>query len=286
MIEINKLSFGYRKKEKLFHELSLNLTPGRIYGLLGKNGAGKTTLLKIMCGLLFPQNGECKIFKYQSDKRLPEMLKEIFFLPEEFYLPPITPREFVNAYSPFYDKFNKNQLYEYISNFDIPANSKLTSISYGQKKKFILSFGLATNCKILLLDEPTNGLDIPSKSQFRKTIASAITDDKIIIISTHQVRDTENLIDSIIILDDGKIIFKQDMDTILKKLTVKLTSDLKSDKDIIHYEKTIGGFAILLPNKGDQDAKIDLEILFNAIINNKEKFHQLFHEEATIYENQ
>lgn len=285
MIEVKNLSFGYRKKEKLFQNLSLDIKPGKISGLLGKNGVGKTTLLKIICGLLFPQGGECKVLGVDSYRRYPEPLGEIFFIPEEFYLPSITPKEYINAFSPFYNRFDNMKFDEYLRIFEVPSNIKLTSMSYGQKKKFLLAFGLATTCKILLLDEPTNGLDIPSKSQFRKTLASAVTHDRIILISTHQVRDMESLIDSIIIMDDGEIIFHQGMDSILSKLSVKLVSDPSHIEDSIYYEKTLGGYAVLTENRGEEDTKIDLELLFNAIIKNRERFYEIFSEEVLAHEN-
>ena len=285
MIEIKGLSFGYRKKGKLFQNLSLDIKPGRISGLLGKNGAGKTTLLKIICGLLFPHSGECKVFGVDSYRRCPESLGEIFFIPEEFYLPSITPKEYINAFAPFYRRFDIVKFNEYLKTFEIPLGVRLTSMSYGQKKKFLLAFGLATACKILLLDEPTNGLDIPSKSQFRKTLASAVTDDRVILVSTHQVRDMENLLDSIIILDNGEIIFQQEMDSILSKLSVKLASDLSYIEDVIYFEKTLGGYAVLTENRGEEDTKIDLELLFNAIINNKERLHEIFSKEVLAHEN-
>ena len=78
--------------------------------------------------------------------------------------------------------------------------------------KFIIAFALSSNCKLLLLDEPTNGLDIPSKAQFKKVLAGAISDEQTVIISTHQVRDIENLIDRVVVIDNGKEIFNQNID--------------------------------------------------------------------------
>ncbi|MFH2050027.1 MAG: ATP-binding cassette domain-containing protein, partial [bacterium] len=202
MIELTNLSFAYKNKAPLFDRLSLKITEGNIYGLLGKNGAGKTTLLKIICGLLFPQQGTCVVLGFAPQKRSADMLKEIYFIPEEFYTPALKINEYVLLYAPFYPNFDPQALENYIATFDLPTNEQLISLSYGQKKKFLIAFGLATNSQLLILDEPTNGLDIPSKSQFRKLLAATMDENRTIIISTHQVRDIGNLIDPIIILDN------------------------------------------------------------------------------------
>ena len=210
MIKIENLSFNYGPKKPLFDQLNLTLPYGNIYGLLGKNGAGKSTLLKMMAGLLFPQKGKLDVVGFHPNERHPEFLQEVYFVSEEFELPSLSMEQFVRMYSPFYPRFNHLLFDEYLYEFKLPRQQKLPNMSYGQKKKFILAFGLATDCKLLILDEPTNGLDIPSKSQFRKIVASAIHEERSFIISTHQIRDMENLIDPIIILDEGKIVFFQD----------------------------------------------------------------------------
>jgi ABC-2 type transport system ATP-binding protein len=149
-------------------------------------------------------------------------------------------------------------------------------MSYGQKKNFLLSFGLATDCKLLLMDEPTNGLDIPSKSQFRKIVANAVHEERSFIISTHQVRDMENLIDPIIILDEGKVIFCQDYEQISKKLCVCKQTEMSEEGDVLYSESTLGGYTVVKENKNDKESRINLEILFNAVIGNKQKMHEIF----------
>ena len=276
MVEIKELSFAYKRKPNLFTGLDLLLPGGNIYGLLGKNGAGKTTLLKIISGLLFPQKGNCQVFNYASQKRFPQLLEEIYFVPEEFYIPPIKIGDYENAYSPFYPRFDHGFFADYLRNFDIPPKEKLSALSYGQKKKFLLAFGLATNCKLFILDEPTNGLDIPTKSQFRKLLASSITEDRTFLISTHQVRDMENLIDPIIILDEGKIIFHQYIHDVSKHLTVQIQHDVPDDEKVLFSEKVLGGYAVINENIEGDESKLDLEILFNAVIGNRERIEKIF----------
>lgn len=276
MIKIENLNFKYPKQEHLFNDLNLHIQEGSIHGLLGKNGSGKTTLMKIIAGLRFPHNGSCKAFGYETKYRSPEFLKEIYFVPEEFYTPSVTMTQFVAIYSKFYPRFSIQQLHEYLKEFELPENGKLSAFSYGMKKKFLISFGVATNCKILILDEPSNGLDIPSKSKLRRILASAINDDRSFIISTHQVRDIDQLIDPVLIIEDGKVLFNYSLEEISKKLQLKIVDELPAE-GVLHSEKAIGGYSIIQERLDEEESyNLDIETIFNAVINNKEKIRDIF----------
>jgi ABC-2 type transport system ATP-binding protein len=183
---------------------------------------------------------------------------------------------FVNLYGPFYPRFSHGLFQEYINELKIPREIKLSAMSYGQKKNFLLSFGLATDCRLLLLDEPTNGLDIPSKSQFRKIVANAIHEDRSFIVSTHQVRDMENLIDPIIILDEGKIVFFQDYEQITRKLAFTRQSELPDPGSLVYSESSLGSYTVVKENTGSEETKMNLETLFNAVVSNTEKIQEIF----------
>ena len=282
MIDLQSLSFHYRKGEVLFDGLNLKLTANTMYGLLGKNGAGKTTLFKILTGLVFPKNGSCQVFGFTPEKRAAHFLHNVYVLSEEFYSPSISIKNYVKYFSPLYPRFSHEALQKYLDGFSLSLTKNFSSLSYGQKKKFLLAFGLATNARLLLLDEPTNGLDIPTKSSLRKLLAEALTNDRMIIISTHQVRDVENLIDHIIILDKGKIIFNENMFTVSKELTVTHTEEIKETNDVLFREKTLAGYSVM-SKKTSREAsqKIDLELLFNAVINENEKMKKVFSKESS-----
>jgi ABC-2 type transport system ATP-binding protein len=275
MIQITHLGFAYGRKPPLFKNLSLQLVPGNIYGLLGKNGAGKTTLLKIIAGALHVQSGACSVFAENPGKRTPQLLREIFFLPEDFSVPAVSAEAFVSLYAPFYPRFNRDEFNSHLGEFQLAAQDRLPSLSFGQKKKFLIAFGLASNCRLLILDEPTNGLDIPSKSQFRKLVASSLSEDKSFIISTHQVRDLEALIDPIVILDEGGIIFNHSMMDVSRKLTVSLSREEPDPATVVYSEKVLGGYTVLEENRDDRETNIDLELLFNAVIGQHEKMARL-----------
>ncbi len=275
MIDIKNLSFGYKKGRLLFDNLNLELPLGNIYGLLGKNGAGKTTLLKHITGLLTPLEGDCFIEGVTAKERKPEILNDMFLIPEEFELPSMSGSLFVSLHAPFYPNFSFEEYSNYLTEFQLDESSKLNKMSYGQKKKFIIAFGLATRTRMLILDEPTNGLDIPSKSQFRKVIASSMDESRCILISTHQVRDLSSLIDHVIILDNGKVTFYQSTIDISSRLSFVQTGKDTDGLDIIYAEDILGGKAAMCRNNG-KETDIDLELLFNGVTSNPNTINSLF----------
>jgi ABC-2 type transport system ATP-binding protein len=275
MISIKNLHFSYKKK-KVFQDFSLELTGGYIYGLLGSNGTGKSTLLKTIAGLLFPKSGTIQVLGMLPEKRSPNFLNRIFLLPEEFYTPNITTTEFVDCYASFYPLFNEEQFQSYLEEFEVPIENKIGEMSYGQKKKVLISFTLACNTEIMLMDEPTNGLDIVSKSTFRKLIASAMQENKCIIISTHQVKDLENLIDRVTIIDSGEILFDKTVTEIGERLDFKLVFTDNENMEILYQENSIKGNAVIVPNHSNEESRIDLEMLYKAIMLAPEKINQQF----------
>ena len=275
MINIKNLHFSY-KKRKVFTGLSLSLQAGHIYGLLGKNGTGKSTLLRCIAGFLFPRDGSVEVMGFVPGKRHPAFLQSVFMVAEEFYLPDVSVEKYVKLNAPFYPNFNNDQFAEYLKEFDIPLENTLQSMSYGQKKKVLISFGLACNTDLLLMDEPTNGLDIMSKSKFRKVIAGAVNEKKCIVISTHQVKDLESLIDRITIIDDGQILFDQTTDAINRKLQFKISFDQEEVSDALYIEPSLQGNAIVCTNPHQEDTKLDLELLYKAVVTNGKAVAEAF----------
>ena len=278
MIDIDQLSFGYHPRRRLFESLNLNLKPGTIYGLLGLNGTGKSTLLKLITGLLFPGAGSVRSLGYEARNRQPGFLAQVFVLPEELNVPGVTLDEYVTSRAPFYPRFKHDELERYLKEFDLPRDRKLTELSYGQKKKFLLSFGLACHSALLVMDEPTNGLDIPSKGQFRRLIAEALTADRLFIISTHQVRDVESLIDPIVILHDGAVLLNRSIAEITSRIRMSHSPtrpDPKAD-GLLHTEPAIGGFWSVWKDSDASDGTLDLEVLFNTIVSNPALGRSLF----------
>jgi ABC-2 type transport system ATP-binding protein len=261
----------------LYKNLTLTLGEGSIYGLLGKNGAGKSTLLKNLVGLLFPTDGTITIDGYSPKKRLPSFLQTIYFIPEEVNVPGLTIHKYMNLFAPFYPAFNKEQFYNYLDQLDVKDQGKLNTLSFGQQKKFIIAFALACNTKILLLDEPTNGLDIPSKIRFRKLISSVFDKERMIFISTHQIRDLDNLIDRVVIVDNGQLLLNASITEIAQKLCFKTVAEITDKNKVLYSQESLKGYSVVIENITNEDSKIDLEQLFNGITENPEKAKAIFH---------
>jgi ABC-2 type transport system ATP-binding protein len=275
MVIIRDLHFSYGRKP-VFKGLSLDLQPGHIYGLLGANGTGKSTLLRNIAGLLFPRGGSIGVMGLEPGRRLPVFLQKVFLVPEEFRLPAVTIEKWVRHSAVFYPLFRRQQFDRYIADFAIPPEARLDEMSYGQQKKALISFALATNAPLLLMDEPTNGLDILSKSQFRKVIAGTVDERKCIVISTHQVKDLENLIDRVTIIDGGKILFDQTMDAISRKLNFCISFDAGQTASALYSETSLKGNALILANTDGEDSHPDLEMLYKAVMMQGEKVNAVF----------
>ena len=284
MITINNLDFSY-KNVAVFKNISLEFKEGNVYGLLGENGVGKTTLLKIISGLQFPKNGTCKVDDFIPSERNPYFLQNIFYLPEEVITEDTTPEKFINKLGVFYPRYDHSYFLNLMKELEVDANKKFNAMSYGQKKKSLLACALSLRTDYLLLDEPTNGLDIPSKALFRKVILQHSTDanenstDAInrvptIIISTHQVKDVENLIDPIVILDHDEVLLNATFEEISQRLYFEYGAE-KSD-EALYSEMMPGGYINVLPNTFNMESKVNVEALFNAVRCNKKKIREIF----------
>lgn len=277
MIEMRSVTFAYRRKRPLFEGLDVTLEAGTIYGLLGRNGAGKTTMLKLMCGLLFPRSGSVRVLGFDPAERSPSLQQDILFIPEEFATPPLSVRAYRASYAPLYPGFRGEEFERHLAEFQIDSEAHMEEMSYGQKKKVLLAFGLAAHTRLLVLDEPTNALDIPSKGQFRRLLAGSADEERVIVVSTHQVRDMENLIDPITILEDGRIIFQHGLDEITSRIRVTHTPERPDDA--LYAEQAMGGYAAVVPNGDGRDSRIDLELLFNAVTSNPDLMGSRFETE-------
>lgn len=273
MITVNNISFRYPgTRSNVFTNFSLQLKANNIYGLLGKNGTGKSTLLYIISGLLRPYSGNVKIDGFDSAKRNADMLKEIFIVPEEFVLPPVTLDTYVKMNQPFYPRFSHEVLENCLKDFDLPLSIKLNELSMGQKKKVYMSFALAAGTRYLLMDEPTNGLDIPSKSEFRRVVANNMSDDRTLIISTHQVHDVEALLDHILILSESEMLLDASTSDICSRYTFDYRTPQEMDDSVIYAEPTLQGNAVIARRKeGEEETQMNLELLFNAVVTGKVK---------------
>ena len=277
MIKVEDLSFSYgRRKTKVLDGFSMSLNKGSVYGLLGKNGTGKSTLLYLMAGLLRPQTGKVYYKGMDVTLRKPTILQDMFLVPEEFALPNVSMKQYVKLNVPFYPHFSDELLKACLRDFDMNEDIHLGELSMGQKKKAFMCFALATNTSLLMMDEPSNGLDIPSKSQFRKVIASGMTDDKAVIISTHQVRDIDSLLDHVLIMNGSELLLNESVATICEKLYFAEQGMNEPTDGALYVQPSVQGNSVILPNESYEESKMNLEVLFNAMLAERVKMQSMF----------
>ena len=273
MITINNLSFAYGNNAVL-KNISMELKPGNIYGLLGENGVGKTTLLTLLCGLKKPQTGTIDIDGYRPYDRKPSLLTQVYYLSDEVAEITMKPMEFALNYGKFWEGFSLEAFEAMLDLFEVPRDNSMDKMSAGQLKKTHISFALASGSRYILMDEPTNGLDIPSKSQFRKALMQYTSEDATVVISTHQVKDLENVIDPVIILDRQDVLLNASIAQISEKLYFDYGTEV--NPDALYSEFIPGGCIQVIPNTDGRESKVNIEALFNAVHKNKELFKATF----------
>ena len=274
MIEIKNLDFSY-KKTPVFNNISLQFEPGNIYGLLGENGVGKTTLLKLICGLQRPVQGTCTVDGMTCHDRLPQMLQRMVFLPDEVALPDnATPHKYVDELAPFYPEYAYGTFLHLMQELHVEPDKKFREMSFGQQKKSLIACALSLGTDYVLLDEPTNGLDIPSKTDFRTLLSKRATEGTTIIISTHQVKDVENLIDPIIILSQDDVLLYADIETITRNLYFEFSPT--AAPDALYSEPSVEGYINVRPNPQGLESKVNIEALFNTVSRNRQQIKDIF----------
>ena len=266
MICIEDIHYKYAgSKKPVFDGLSLQLNENNIYGLLGKNGMGKSTLLYLLCGLLFPQRGRVTVDGADTRKRLPSMLEELFIVPEEYDLPRMSMKEMTRMYQDFYPRFSEAVMRQCLDEFELERDIRPQALSMGQKKKVFMSLALAANTRYLFMDEPTNGLDIPSKVLFRKVVAGHMTDDRLMIISTHQVHDVESLLDHLLLLDQSEIVLNESVSDITSRYDFGFSTQ-PATESVLYSEPSLQGMATITRHEeGTAETPLNLELLFNAV---------------------
>lgn len=276
MIKVDNLSFSYGSVPCL-ENISLSLEEGKIYGLLGENGVGKTTLLTLLCGLKKVRSGSIDTDGENPWDRSPLFLENQYYLPDEVAPVNSSAIAFAKENGVFWPRFSMDVFNTVMTIFEVDPEQKMTSMSAGQLKKSYIAFALACTPKYLFMDEPTNGLDIPSKAQFRKAILSYTADDSVIVISTHQVKDLENVIDPIIILDRRDVLLNASIAQITEKLFFDYGTEVNPGS--IYTEALPGGLIQVYQNTSGKESKVNIEALFNAVHNNKELIKGIFSHE-------
>lgn len=276
MIKINNLGFSYAENVVL-KDITMTLEEGHIYGLLGENGVGKTTLLTLLSGLKKPKAGKIEIDGKAPFDRQPSLLTDIYYLSDEVAESNMKAVDYAKNYGRFWEGFDFEKFMEIMKVLENDPQQKMNQMSFGQLKKAHIAFALACNTKYLFMDEPTNGLDIPSKAQFRKALLKYTREEATVLISTHQVRDLENVIDPIIILDKQQVLLNATIQEISEKLYFDYSGE--AIPAALYREMTPGGCIQVLPNLSKEESKVNIEALFNTVHQHKEMIQYIFTKE-------
>lgn len=271
MIKIEHLSFQYKKGNLVLDDISLNLSKGSIVGLLGCNGEGKTTLLKLLCGQLLPLSGNLLINGEDPSKRMRKTLEQVYYLPEEIIVPNLKVKTYFSLITPFYPNYSQEIAEEAMTEFRLDWEQRLSMLSQGQKKKVAIALALSLQTPLLLMDEPTNSLDTPSKSAFRKLLAKHISEEQAVIISTHQLRDLESLLDGIVILEGRHLLVNASIYKLSEIFSFGLVTD-NNKAEALYEESSLSGDIGIFEHRDDmEEGLFSIELFLNGISREKEK---------------
>ena len=291
MIEIKNLSLGFVKSngihttrvnleavKPVLENLSLTIEPGHVYGLIGRNGAGKTTLMNCITGILTFKRKHQPI--YLDGVRLnvnnPNDHAKLFYVTDTISSIHILADAFANTLACFYPSFSIESYKEYMEMFHMDRNVFIDELSLGEKKSVFLSYAFASGAPYIIMDEPTNGLDITSRKVFRKLIASYMTPDRAIVISTHHINEISSLLDHILILDKRHLVFDRSVMETGSVLSFIESDDEDLRQQALYSMKSAYGNRMILPNTGGTDSEIDYELLFEAVLENGKAIIEMF----------
>lgn len=202
IIEIKGLTKSYFKKKAL-NNVSLNIEKGKVVGILGPNGSGKTTMIKIITGILRESKGDVLI-----DGRKPGVYTKsiVSYLPDRNFLYNwMNIQEAINLYKDFFTDFDENKAYDLLDFMNLDRNLKINSLSKGMTEKLNLTLVLSRKAKVYVLDEPIAGVDPVARDQILDAIIKNYDQESTMLITTHLVRDMENIFDNVVFLREGEI---------------------------------------------------------------------------------
>lgn len=286
MIEIRNLSKSYGKK-KVLDKLNCNIKTGSIYGLIGANGAGKSTLLRIINDVFKRDEGTVLVNEEEVENNQ-ELKQKLVFVPDDlFFYPSYTLKDMGKFYSAMYKKFDMKYLEELAGILKLNMNEKIQNFSKGMKRQCALICALSTNAEYMFFDETFDGLDPVVRNLMKKIIAKQMEkNNTTIIMTSHNLRELEDICDNLGLLYKGGILFESDVDSLktnIFKVQISLKEDF-SEKDfeklnILSFKK-VGSVATIIV-KGEKEESEEYLKSKNPIILD---FLTLTLEEIFIYE--
>lgn len=190
--------------------VSLQLEPGRIVGLLGPNGSGKSTMIKLANGLLAPSDGEIRI---DGEKPGPETKSIVSYLPERTYLPNwMSVKQALDYFEDFYKDFRRDRAEEMLASLNIPLKQRIRQMSKGTREKLQLILVMSRAARLYLLDEPIGGVDPAARDYILRTIVSNYEKGATVVICTHLIADIEQILDEVVFINRGHIILHENVE--------------------------------------------------------------------------
>lgn len=250
------LDAGYVRRHPVLRGVAGSLLSGNIYGLFGANGSGKTTLLKTLAGGLFPLRGSVDVAGHVPSQRSRDFLSAVVYMPDDVIFPAMSLRGFELTYSRFRTGFSHDDFGEYLRMLGFNEDARLDRLSTGSRKKVFIAYAMAGNPSLLLMDEPTNGLDIEAKRAFRRLLAQFGTEDRTVVVSTHQAADFENVLSAAVMLRDGEVVLNARFDDIAACFAFG-----RAGGDCLYTD----GLRALRRNVSGEYTDVDAELLYHAI---------------------
>lgn len=261
MYSLVNLTYDYRRGARAVNDITAEIGPG-LHLLLGENGAGKTTLLHLLSGLLFPTEGSCAYNGTELSLRRPHILRDIFFMPDDFECAFSTISRMARCHGRFYPNFNYELMYANLADFGLTGNERIRTMSLGMRRKAYISYALALRTPVLLLDEPANGMDIDAKKILRRVLTRSIGDDSTVIISTHNVYDLGSLFENVMIMHAGRLRLSMPVWQVLERVAFVTSSS--PVPGALYQEPDRGRFMAIIPNTDCIDTDIDYRLLYSA----------------------
>lgn len=261
MIKVDRVSKKY-DNDFVLNNLSFNIKDNCIYGLVGANGAGKSTLLRIIMGIFDANMGSVTIDGEEVSHNVKLKQKMVFIPDDLFFYPGYTLIDMAKYYQSMYDEFDMDYLRELAKLLKIKENVKISNFSKGMKRQCALICAIATNADYMFFDETFDGLDPVIRNVMKKIIVKQMNKKKTTIVMTsHNLRELEDICDNLGLLYQGGILFESEIDTIktnMYKVQISLKGDFDkddfSDIDLLSYKKN-GSVATLIIKDVDNTSK-------------------------------